>query len=117
MIFADVASLNSVPADFLKYYIVTTLALIIAACIITNTFNKRRTVRGNVRIEPQPVEVRKAPQRYNHALTEQKFSRIDERLDDHDAAALEKINARFERVLLGLTAIGVKVGATIPKDE
>ncbi len=78
-----------------------------------------------VKLEDNPaIEVRKASKRYNHEWTEGRFEEVTRRLDAHDeeimeiqkarAHSLEKINGKFERVLIGLTRIAAKVGTTVP---
>jgi len=73
------AQFNSVPAEFLQYFIVLLAA--IAAIAVPIWLGLRRK---SVAIDPQPVEVRKAAKRYNHELITTRFENAENHLRTHD---------------------------------
>lgn len=56
---------------------------LVAGAVIALVAMNRKTV---VKIDDNPApEYRKAPKRYNHDATQERFVRIEDRLDGHDA--------------------------------
>ena len=81
------AQIDAVPATTLKWALLLAFALLSAVGIavgIWSAFAKR-----SIHIEPQPVEVRKSPKRYNHELITTQFQTVDHRLDKHDGQIQE----------------------------
>ena len=78
--------------------------------------NEKRTRQ----ISPQPLGVKVSAKRYNHDLAEERYQEVTRRLDAHDeeiaaiqrsrAESMEKINCKFERILIALAEIGAQVG-------
>lgn len=126
-ILAQSTDLPNVPADILKWVLIILVAIAMIAALFYAAFKSgERPVRTKLQDDP-PIEIRKSPKRYNHELAEQRYDEVTRRLDAHDveikeiqvsrAAALEKINTRFERVLLGLERIASRVGTSIPQEK
>lgn len=121
------SNFDAVPADFIKWFFVIVFCLVLLACALYSAFGKREKQSMKIDKEDQPVETRKAAKRYNHDLAEERYQEMTRRLNRHDeeikeiqkerAGALKSINRRFERVLIGLTAIGSRVGAKVPDEN
>lgn len=100
IVFAE-ADASSLPAMFIKNSFIMVLVWIAAGAgiaVIIDAFRKRRKVE----IHPQPLEVRKAPKRFNHDLAESRHSDHERRLEDHEdrIADLEKTRGEFEVTML-----------------
>lgn len=105
------------PAGQLKWILVTIFGLLIVAGIIVSIIVAFR--KKTFTVEPQPVEVRKSPKRYNHEQTEHRFGDVTRRLDGHDAELeslwktmreedadiREKNGERFEEIMRALGRI------------
>lgn len=121
------AQLDAAPAEYVKWFFVCLFAVILVALAIFAAVMATRKAKP-VKIDDNPeIGVRKAAKRYNHDLAEERHAELNRRLDEHDreikeiqrsrTEALEKINRRFERVLLGLTIIGTKMGVRMPQKQ
>lgn len=121
------SNMDAVPAEFLKWFFVIVACLVLVVCAVYSAFRKESKRSVKIDREDQPLETRKAPKRYNHDLAEERYQEVTRRLDKHDeeikeiqrerAGALKSINRRFERVLIGLTAIGSRIGAKVPDEN
>lgn len=79
---AQSTDLASVPDSTLKWVLIILVSILLIAAASYAAFHKS----GPVKIEDNPaVEIRKAPKRYNHDATEQRFNRAENRLDGHDS--------------------------------
>jgi hypothetical protein len=121
------ADLGGVPASTFKWVFIILIGLIVAASFVWAAFKPERKQSVKFDREDQPLEFRKVAKRYNHELAEERYKELTRRLDKHDeeiteiqkerANALKSINRRFERLLVGITNIGARVGAKIPEDN
>ena len=117
-------TLDAVPASTLKWVLAILLVLLgVAGAVIFIIVSFRRP--GPVKLDDAPpIEVRRAPQAYNHEATEARLAEIDRRLEAHArelraiqedrVRTLRHINQRFERVLVGIASIAGRVGAQLP---
>jgi hypothetical protein len=121
------ANIDSAPATTFKWVIVILVGLAIAAAFVWSAVRPAGKQSVKVDREDQPVEFRKAPKRYNHDLAEERYVELTRRLNKHDEEiegiqksrnkALNSINRRFERLLLGVAIIATKVGARMPDEQ
>jgi hypothetical protein len=127
IILAQSTDLPNVPAEILKWVFIILIAIALIWAVLYTAFKSgQRPVRTKLEDDPG-IQVRKAPKRFNHELAEERHAEVTRRLDQHEkeikeiqasrATALEKINRRFERVLVGLAAIAARVGAKLPREE
>jgi hypothetical protein len=127
MLLAQAQTLDPLPAGYWKLFCMSLLVLIGGAAAILWIISLVRKPEPTRLADAPPIEIRKAPKRYNHDATEARFAEIDRRLEAHDlelhaiqedrARTLRHINRRFERVLVGLASIAGKVGAKVPEDS
>jgi hypothetical protein len=120
-------TLDVLPASFWKSFSIALLVLIGGAGAVLWIISLVRRPEPTRLQDSPPIEFRKAPKRYNHDATEARFAEIDRRLEAHDAElrsiqedrvrTLRHINARFERVLVGLASIAGQVGAKVPENS
>jgi hypothetical protein len=120
-------TIDSLPASFWKNFSLALFALIIVGGIVVGIYVSLRKPEPRRLNDDPPIEIRKAPKRYNHDLTEIRFTEIERRITKHDEElteiqnsrlhALNHINRRFERVLIGLANIAGKVGTKIPDEQ
>lgn len=82
--FAQSTDLPSVPAEILKWVLIIIVSIVLICCAIYATFFSGRKVKAKLEDDP-PITVRKAPKRYNHDATEQRFTQIEGRLEANDA--------------------------------
>jgi len=127
MMFAQSTDLPAIPGDTLKWVLaVLAFLLFVAVGIVALLTFFRKPAPQRLDDNP-PIEIRKAPKRYNHELTEKRFDELERRVMEHTkelhdiqedrARTLRHINARFERVLVGIANIAGKVGAKMPHQE
>ena len=127
ILLAQAQTLDGVSAGFWKDFCIGLMVLLGVAVAILSIWSLTRKPAATRINDDPPIEIRKAPKRYNHDLTEARFMEIDRRLTAHEkelkdiqedrAKTLRHINGRFERLLVGLTAIATKVGARMPADK
>jgi hypothetical protein len=98
-IFAQ-ADLTSVPAGFLKDFLTVLFALVVIAAIVVGVILSFR--KPKMSIDPQPVEVRKSPKRYNHDLMENRHASTTAALTNHEERIrqLERDMPAMERSIL-----------------
>lgn len=72
------AQIESVPAGQLKWTLIVLIALLGVGATIVSIFVAFR--KNKVEIEPQPVEVRKTPKRFNYDLAEERHSEMERRV-------------------------------------
>jgi hypothetical protein len=60
----------------------TAIAIVAGAVVAVIALNRKTVVKMD---DKPPIEFRKAPKRYNHDLTEQRYAEVNGRLNDHDA--------------------------------
>ena len=127
MLLAQAQTMDAIPDTFWKYFCMSLLVVIGGAgAVIWIAQHLRRPEPTRLNDNP-PIEVRKAPRRYNHEATEARLAELERRLEAHDvelrsiqedrARTLRHINARFERVLVGIASIAGQVGAKLPAVE
>ena len=88
MMLAQSTDLPAVPAETLKWVLVILIALLFIGLAIWSAF--RKPGKQRVKIDDDPaIEVRKAPKRFNHDLTEHRFN-------DHERRILNLEKARDE---------------------
>lgn len=118
MILLAQADLGNVPAEIFKWVLIILLTLAVAAVGVWSKL-RRPAVKTTTIIDDQPVEIRKAPKRYNHDLAESRHGDVTRRLDGHDAeieqlwmtmrsedADIRKENGiKFDAILLSLGEI------------
>jgi len=81
IILAQSTDLPSVPDSTLTWVLIILISICLIAAALYAAFRKS----GPVKIDDNPPpEYRKAPKRYNHDATEQRFVRAENRLDGHD---------------------------------
>lgn len=79
MMFAEASN------SFMGAFIYALLALLGGALSAASLYFMFRKPNATVAIEPQPLEVRKQPKRFNHELSESRHREVTGRLDGHDA--------------------------------
>jgi hypothetical protein len=81
LILAQSTDLPSVPAETLKWVLIIIVTLIIIAAITVGAWAAvfRKSPATKIDDNP-PVEIRKAPKRYNHDATEQRFVSVERRV-------------------------------------
>ena len=120
-------TLDAVPSATLKWVLAILCVLLgVAGAVSFLIVSFRRPAPLKLADAP-PIEVRKAPKTYNHEATEARLAELERRLEAHDlelrsiqedrARTLRHINARFERVLVGLASIAGQVGANVPAGD
>ena len=124
MLLAQAQTMDAIPDSFWKYFCMSLLVLMGAAGAVIWITQHLRTPEPTRLNDNPPIEVRKAPRVYNHEATEARLAELERRLEAHDvelrsiqedrARTLRHINARFERVLVGIASIAGQVGATLP---
>lgn len=123
---AQAQTLDVLPASFWKSFCIALLVLIGAVGGVLWLISLVRRPEPTRLQDSPPIEVHKAPKRYNHDATQARFAEIERRLETHDAElrniqedrvrTLRHLNARFERVLIGLASIAGQVGAHVPEN-
>jgi hypothetical protein len=96
-ILAD-TELSSVPAEILKWVTILGVAgifILLAILGIISFFRKPEPTRIH---DDPPIEVRKAPRRFNHDANELRFTGIEKRLDSNEED-IEKIKDLFREEL------------------
>ena len=84
-ILAQAQTLDSIPAGFWKFFCIGILVLLgVAGSIIFIIISFRKPAPTKIDDEPA-VKVRKVSPRYNHEAIDQRFGRIESRLDGHDS--------------------------------
>ena len=78
MMFAQ-TDLPNVPAEILKWVLIVIVAIGLIALAVWGAFRKPEKTKVKVDDDP-PIEVRKAPKRFNHDLAEQRFADHERRL-------------------------------------
>ena len=119
--------LDNMDAAFWKNFsiaMLVILGIIVALVSIYAVFRKSEPVRLN---DQPAIEVRKAPNRYNHDATTIRFAEVERRITQHDKEleainrsreeTLKRINGRFERIMVGIAIIGTKLGVKLPEAE
>ena len=120
-------TLDAIPAAALKWVLAILLVLLgVAGAVVFIIAAFRRPAPVKLDDAP-PIEVRRAPTRYNHEATQARLAEIDRRLEAHAGElraiqedrvkTLRHINQRFERVLIGIASIAGQVGAQLPAAE
>ena len=78
-------SIDAVPAPFLKWFLYILIALIVvAATVVIAWASVRKPEPTRINDEPA-LKVEKISKRYNHDASEQRFVRIETRIDGHDS--------------------------------
>lgn len=72
------ADLATVPAEFLKWLLLCGVVALLVTGVVVGIYAALRKTK--VEIEPQPVEVSKAPKRFNYALAEERHAELDRRV-------------------------------------
>ena len=120
-------TLDAIPAATLKWVLAILVVLLgVAGAVVFIIVSFRRPTPVKLDDAP-PIEVRRAPTRYNHEATEARLAEIDRRLEAHACElraiqedrikTLRHINQRFERVLIGIASIAGQVGAKVPAGD
>jgi len=112
-------TLDALPANFWKSFCIALFAIIgLILAVVTIWALTRKPPKVEISDNPSP-EFRKAPKRYNHDLSEQRYGEQTRRLDGHDAeieqlwttmrsedAAIRRENgAKFDAILISLGEI------------
>jgi len=117
-------AIDAIPAATLKWVLAILCVLLGVAGAVSFLIVAFRRPAPLKLADAPPIEVRKAPRIYNHEATEARLAELERRLEAHDielrsiqedrARTLRHINARFERVLVGIASIAGQVGAKLP---
>ena len=113
-------AIDNIPAPFWKYFGMAMLVLLgIAVGLVTIYVGLRKPESTRINDEPA-IKVEKVSKRFNHEATEQRFGRIETRLDGHDAEIdaawnemreLREANGRrYLNIAVSLTEIKTKLG-------
>ena len=78
-------AIDSLPASFWKYFCMALAAVIVLGCGVVVAYASVRKP-DSTRINDEPaVKVEKISKRYNHDAIDQRFGRIETRIDGHDS--------------------------------
>lgn len=77
--FAQAEALSAVPSEILKWVLV----IAVTAVVVWGIVRKQK-----VEIDPQPMEVRKTPKRFNHDLAESRHTDHERRIGDLEHAMI-----------------------------
>jgi len=123
---AQSTDLPAVPAETLKWVLVILGALLFIGLAIWGAFSVSRERRLTINDDPAP-QFDRAPKRYNHEATDQRFGRVESRLREHDVKfeTLQKerheddkvAQARNSRVMFALGRIAEKLKVDIEPAE
>jgi len=83
MIFAQ-AALNSVPDSYAKWFFVCLFVVLSVAAMIIGIVKTLQPPKPHRLNDDPPIEVRKAPKRYNHDLFVSQHDDVNRRLNGHD---------------------------------
>lgn len=129
MMFAQ--SIEAIPSDFWKNFSIALIALFVIAGIAFGIWASVRKPEPT-RLNDEPaIKVEKQSKRYNHEAIEQRFGRIETRIDGHDSelnAAWEEMKLlresngkRYTNIAIALTEIkahmGIKSKSNLTEDE
>ena len=84
MMFAQ-QSLENVPAGFWKNFCIGLLVLLGAAATLVAIWSSMRRPEPARLNDDPPIKVEKISKRYNHDAIDQRFGRIETRIDGHDS--------------------------------
>jgi predicted negative regulator of RcsB-dependent stress response len=92
MMFAQ--AIDSLPASFWKNFCMALAAIIVIGCgVVVAWATARKPEPTRLNDEPA-IKVEKVSKRYNHDAVEQRFGRIETRIDGHDS----ELNAAWEEM-------------------
>ena len=82
---AQSTDLSSEPAEIFKWVMITLIGIVLIVAVVYGSFfSGRKPVQAKIDDDP-PITVRKAPKRYNHDATEQRFISIENRVNASEA--------------------------------
>lgn len=88
-------AIDNLPASFWKYFCMALIALVLVACAVIGAWSQLRKPDPPQRSNDDPPLKREiVSKRFNHDATEQRFGRIETRLDGHDS----EIDAAWEEM-------------------
>ncbi len=126
MMLAQSTDLPAVPSETLKWVLVILASLLFIGLAIYAALNTARERRLTINDDPAP-QFDRAPKRYNHEATDQRFGRVESRLRDHDNEFIRLRNERHEdeaislrrnnRVMFALGKIAQKLNVEIEPTE
>lgn len=77
------SNFDAVPADFIKWFFAILFVLVLVAAAAWGAFGRREKQSVKIDREDQPVDVRKSPKRYNHDATENRFTGLEKKTEEH----------------------------------
>ena len=105
-------AIDNIPAPFWKYFGMAMLVLLgIVGSLVAIYAGLRKAEPARINDEPA-IKVEKVSKRFNHDATEQRFGRIETRLDGHDSeidAAWSEMQRMREEASKTNTAIAVSL--------
>lgn len=101
-------AIDMLPPSFWKYFCMALIALVLIACAVVGAWSQLRQPEPQ-RINDEPaVKVEKISKRYNHDAIDQRFGRIETRIDGHDSELdaawkeMQRINEENNRTNLAV---------------
>ena len=78
------AQLDSVPATYLKWFMVVLCVLIVMVGVVVGIIKALQKPEPNRIVDEPPIKVEKSPKRFNHDLFVSQHQDVTRRLDGHD---------------------------------
>jgi len=75
--------MGGVPAATFKWVFIILIGLAVAASFIWAAIKPERKQSVKIDREDQPVDFRKSPKRYNHDATENRFTGLEKKTEEH----------------------------------